>query len=52
MVLDLVNKVVQEPIAGQKEQVGLPGPRRKWGHRERKKPFSARLWNEKDTAMM
>jgi hypothetical protein len=40
LVLDLVNKGGQEPITGQKGQVGFPGPRRR------------RLWKEKHETIM
>lgn len=54
MVLDLVNKGVREPIAGQKGQVGLLG-RGQWGGgnrcREREGAFAAMHWNEKKAAV-
>lgn len=41
----LVNEEGQEPIAGQKVRVGLPGPVRKRRCREREKRlFSGMLW--------
>ena len=48
MVLDCVNKVGLEPIAGRKGKVGLLGPRRKRDTQGMRKGFLARLWEEKD----
>lgn len=47
--LDFVNKGGQEPIAGQRLQVGIPGPERK----ERKEGgFFAMLWKEQHATIM
>jgi hypothetical protein len=41
LVLDPVNREVLEPIAGQKGQVGFPGPRRKRETQKKRGSFSA-----------
>jgi hypothetical protein len=51
LVLDLVNKKGQEPIAGQKRQVRLLGPRGEKRCREREGPFAAMHWYEKKAAV-